>query len=54
MFLPYFLACALTLHSRYSKFSCSRVHFAFANVAATAAASTAPPTASPLFRYFHC
>ena len=45
-----FLACTLTLHSCYSKFSFLRVYFAFAKAAATTAASTAPSAASLLFR----
>ena len=53
-FYPIFLHRALTLHSRYYKFSCSRVHFASSNVAAnsvaTVAASTSPYVASLIFR----
>ena len=48
-FYHIFLSRALTLHSPYYKFSCSRVHFSSTNIATTAAASTAP---LPLLSYF--
>jgi len=48
-FYPVFLSRALTLHSRYYKFSRSRVHFASAN----AAASSTPNVTSLLFRSLH-